>query len=364
MISVKGGTQTWSTSPQQSSFKADPSQNVSATDRDKLMGAESVGDMLNKVADPNYVDTSKKMRTVGNNQMGKDAFMTMLLAQMKNQDPSNPLKSHEMAAQLAQFTQLEKLNNIDESIAGMRKDNLPTHNYQALTFIGKSITTDTSKVSRMDKEAHHEIRFTLPADAPTLTMKVKDAEGNVVRTMEHKNVKAGKNELAWNGLTDDGSTAPVGDYTIEFDAKSSNGRGLHVETKTEGIISGVNFTPQGPQLMVGKQAINMADVKSISDPAIQDHAPVQQMGVPTALPMGMTGLPAMPGAPALSNMKPIGPSDNVQPKGLKKVEVKPESKPDAEKRAKMAKGNLNDAAMAQGLINKLNKEGAKSGMEG
>ncbi|MBX3023130.1 MAG: hypothetical protein KF799_15750 [Bdellovibrionales bacterium] len=356
MMNVKGGTQTWSTSAQQPSYKSDNTQNLSATDRTKVLGEDSVGDMLNKVADPNYVDTSKKMRTVGDNQLGKDAFMTMLLAQMKNQDPSNPLKSHEMAAQLAQFTQLEKLNNIDESIAGMRKDNQPTHNFQALTFIGKSIMTDTSKVSRMDKDGHHEIRFNLPADAPALTMRVKDAEGTVIRTIEHKNLKAGKNELAWNGLTDDGSTAPIGEYSIEFDAKASNGRGLFVETKTEGIISGVNFTPQGPQLMVGKQVISMSDVKSISDPAAtQVPAATQTMGLPV--------MPGMP-APQPNNMIPIGAQDNVQPKGPKKVEVKPENKPDAEKRAKMEKGNLNDAAMAQGLINKLNKEGAKSGMEG
>src|ERR1700753_3724608 len=109
MMSVKGGTQTWSTSPQRTDFKSDNTHNVSATDHAKYFDSESPGDTANKIADPNYVDTTKKMRTVGNAELGKDAFMTLLLTQMKNQDPTNPLKSHEMAAQLAQFTSLEKL---------------------------------------------------------------------------------------------------------------------------------------------------------------------------------------------------------------------------------------------------------------
>src|SRR4051812_2155313 len=188
MIGVKGGTQTWSSAPQRADFKSDGAQNISATDREKALGEEAIGDVLNKVADPNYVDTSKKMRAVGNNELGKDAFMTLLLTQMKNQDPTNPLKSHEMAAQLAQFTSLEKLNNINEGIDKLRKDNKPDHNFQALAFIGKTVTMDNSKIARMDETESHELRFTLPADALKANVEIKDANGNTIRKMEMKNL--------------------------------------------------------------------------------------------------------------------------------------------------------------------------------
>jgi flagellar basal-body rod modification protein FlgD len=336
MMSVKGGTQTWTTAPQQSSQKPDNTNSISASDREKYFQDESIGDTLNKVADPNYIDESKKMRTVGDPTLGKDAFMTLLLTQMKNQDPTNPLKSHEMAAQLAQFTQLEKLQNIDSGIAGLRKDAEPNKNFEALAFIGKTITTDNSKVSRTDTESQHEIRFNLPADAQTMKMVVKDAAGNPVRNLEFKNLKSGKNELNWNGMTDDGSKAPAGEYSVAFEAMGSNGHKMAIETKTEGVISGVNFTPKGPQLMVGKQVVNMSDVKSIAESS----------------PTDMSTL-------AVPNQGKMFPVSN---EGPKKAEVKPEHKPDAAKRAKLSKGDLNDAAMAQGLINSLNKTGAKAGM--
>ncbi len=358
MISVKGGTQTWSTAKQESSLRGDGNQTLSASDKEKYFQDESIGDTLNKVADPNYVDDSKKMRTTGNNQLGKDAFMTLLLTQMKNQDPTNPLKSHEMAAQLAQFTQLEKLNNINEGIVSLRKDNEPSHNFQALAFIGKTITTDNSKVSRLDADATHQVRFNLPADSQITKMAVKDAAGNVVRNLEFKNLKTGKNEVEWNGMTEEGAKAPVGEYTVAVTATGSNGRGLAVEMKTEGVISGVNFTPHGPQLMVGKQIVNMADVKSITESAAQPDmgtlsAPNAQMMQQLQQQMSQA---QGGGSPVNSKMMAL-PHESP-----KKAEVKPESKEANAKRARLSKGDLNDAAMAQGLINSLNKNGAKAGM--
>lgn len=350
MMGIKTGTQTWTNTPPISAQKPDNVNSVSSADNEKYFQGENVGDVLNKVADPNYIDSSKKVRTVGDPELGKDAFMTLLLTQMKNQDPTNPLKSHEMAAQLAQFTQLEKLSNIDSGIEGLRKDGQPNLNFQALSFIGKTITTDNSKVSRTDTESTHDVRFTLPSDAQELKMVIKDAAGNPVRNLEFKNLKTGKNELNWNGMTDDGSKAAPGEYSVAFEAIASNGKKMHIETKTEGVISGVNFTPKGPQLMVGKQVVSMDDVKSISE--TQVSAPdMTTLGTPNAqmmekLMQQMTNGQNVPGSA----------------QGPKKAEVKPEHKPNAAKAASMKSGDLNDAAMSQGLINDLNKTGAKAGM--
>ena len=339
MISVKGGTQTW-TNSNKNEFKSDGAQNLAAGDKSRVLGGEdNVGDVLNKVADANYVAPQKHLRTTGSPELGKDAFMSLLLAQMKNQDPTNPLKSHEMAAQLAQFTSLEKLNNINEGISGLRKDSQPSQNFQALSFIGKTVATDTSKINHLEKEARHDVTFELPADANELKIEIKDAEGKVVRTQALRNLKAGKNQASWNGQDDQGSSLPPGEFTASFEATGSNGHKLHVETKTQGTISGVNFTAAGPQLLVGKQSISMSEVRLLTDPA---HA-------------------SEPGEDAASNSVDVAPA--AEPVvGPKKVEIKKENKPGGGQAAKLGKGNLNEASMTQGLINKLNGAGAKAGM--
>jgi flagellar basal-body rod modification protein FlgD len=355
-MNVKGGTQTWSNAPQRTEFKSEGSSNISANDSNKFFQGEAVGDTLNKVADPNFVDPSKKMRTVGNPQLGKDAFMTLLLTQMKNQDPTNPMQSHEMAAQLAQFTSLEKLSNIDSGIENLRKDNQPDHNLQSLTFIGKAITTDNSKITHLDGTEQHDVRFSLPQDAQQMTVKIKDADGNVVRTLEMKNLKAGKNDIPWNGKNDEGNPVSVGEYTAEFEALNSSGKKLFVESKIEGLITGVQFTAKGPLLMVGKQAVNMSEVKTISDPSVAaKQEEMKADGPPTSINIGGHMIPL---PPELSGALP---ANSASAQGPKKAEVKSESKTNAKQANKMKQGSLNDLAMTQDFINTLNKQGAKAG---
>lgn len=329
---VKTGAKAWSDSVQRSDFEKDGMQSISALDKEKMFGMEDLGETLNKVADPNWVDPSK-MRNVGKNQLDKDAFMTLLLTQMKNQDPTNPLKSHEMAAQLAQFTSLEKLSNIDSGIEKLRTDAAPNKNFEALSFIGKSVMTDSSKISRTDIKEMHDLNFKLGTDAQQAEVKIVDGMGNIVRNMTFNNLKSGKNTLSWNGIMDDGNPAVNGEFTFQVAAKGSNGANIAVETRTEGIVTGVNFTPKGPQVMVGKQAIDLSDIKMITQPDLSQQ-------VPQAMQPKQTSTDA-----------------------VKKTTVKPESgKATGAQKVTLSQGNLENVAMTQGLINKINDEGGKAGM--
>lgn len=335
VFDVKTGVKTWSDSLQRTDHKPDGRQVVSATEKNELFQGEDLGTTLNKVADPNWVDPSKKMRTVGNNQLDKDAFMKLLLTQMKNQDPTNPLKSHEMAAQLAQFTSLEKLTNIDSGIEKMNSAKNPAQNFDALSFIGKSVLTDSSKVTRGSVNEMHDLSFKLAGDATNADIQVKDAAGNVVRKLNMNNLKSGKNTFTWNGVMDDGTPAPQGEYTFDVTARSSNGSKIHVETKMEGVVTGVNFTSRGPQVMVGKQAIDLSEIKTITDPKLSSQE---------------RPLETLQNGPV-----PIPPQSNA-------TVVKPEEDKNGAKKAKLSQGNINDMAMTQDFINKLSKEGAKAGM--
>lgn len=336
VMSVKGGTQTWSNQKDRSDEvqKFDKTQNIAAGDKDKHYDGQDIGEVLNKIADPNHIEASKKVRAVGNNQLDKDAFLKLLLAQMKNQDPTNPLKSHEMAAQLAQFTSLEKLTNIDQSIDGLRKDQAPIQSYESLNLIGKAVSGDSSRISRTPDSDAHNIRFNLAQDSQKAKIEIKDMDGKVIRTLEMASLKKGRNELNWNGLLEDGTKAAPGEYSVAIEAHGSNGKKLAVETKFDGVIDGVQFTPQGPMLTIGKQQLRLSDVSKIVDPSLVQQ-PMQNIPL-NAGPQSM--LPAQGG-----NAKT-------------QTDVKPENK---KKATVGAPSSLEDIAMNRGLINKLNKEGTK-----
>ncbi len=247
---------------------SDVTQILSARDRAEHFNNRSLDQILNQITNPEWLDPNKQLRTVGSDAMDKDAFLKMLLAQLQNQDPTNPLQSHEMAAQLAQFTSLEKLANIDEGISKLASAQQPDRNMDSLNLIGKAVAGDSAMIFRSEQGQSHPIRYDLAASAASAEIKILDKDGEVVRTMVFTNQREGRNQVTWNGLADDGSVARPGEYRAEVQAKASNGAGVHASTRFEGVITGVNFTPQGPVMMVGEQQIRMADIQSIVDPQL------------------------------------------------------------------------------------------------
>lgn len=244
--------------------------NVSAHDKDKL-GGENIGEVLNKIVDANWTDPSKKMRTAGNPSLDKDAFFKLMLAQMKNQDPTNPLKSHEMAAQLANFSSLEQMQNMNKTLEEMKNGQKPSENFQALNLIGKAVAGDSSKVVRSANDKEHDFKFNLPMEANEVTVKVRDSEGNIVRTYNLKGLKKGENKLTWNGEDDRAMKALPGEYQFIAEAKTADGKKIGIKTDFEGVITGVSYSGEGPVLHVGNQAIRFADVKKITDPRLMNN---------------------------------------------------------------------------------------------
>ncbi|MFS4459442.1 flagellar hook assembly protein FlgD [Bdellovibrio sp. HCB2-146] len=246
------------------------SGNISAHDKSKV-GEEDVGSVLNKIADPNWTDPSKKMRTTGNPNLDKDAFFKLMLAQMKNQDPTNPMKSHEMAAQLANFSSLEQMQNMNRTLEELKNGQKPAENFQALNLIGKAVAGDSSKIVRSAADKDHDFRFNLPVDAAEVQVKVRDGEGNVVRTYNLKGLKKGDNKLTWNGEDDRAMKTLPGEYQFIAEAKTADGKKLGIKTDFDGVITGVSYSSEGPVLNVGNQAIRFRDVKKITDPRLMSN---------------------------------------------------------------------------------------------
>ena len=259
-----------------------PEQNRTSTDDQfkAAFGDQNLADVLNKVADPNYVDPAK-MRQVGKNQMDKDAFLKLMLTQMQNQDPANPLKSHEMAAQMAQFTSLEQLSNINTTLEKMSTTQNAGSPFESLQFIGKMVRGDSSRFTRGPGDKQHEVGINLPQAASKVTVEVKDIDGKVVRTLTLNDLKAGAQVMKWNGVTEEGNEARPGDYSFDIVAEQAQGRKLLVDTQFEGAITGVKFVSGQPVLMVGDKAVKLSDVKQISAPqqmaavAVNDVTPQQ-----------------------------------------------------------------------------------------
>ena len=298
-------------------------------DQKKRLGEDDIGAVLNKAADPNWVDPSKKIKGVGSNQLDKDAFFKLMLTQLKNQDPTNPLKNHEMAAQLAQFSTLEQMNNMNTTLSKIEGKNSQPENFQALNLIGKTVAGDSSKVVRSQFDTVHDFNFNLQQDANEAKIKVMNEKGDVVREFKLSSLKAGANKISWNGMNDKGDKQPVGQYQFQIEAMGGAGQKLQVKTEFSGVISGLSFSPEGPVLQVGNQTIKMRDVRQITDSSLMKND--QIVKDVTSLDLKKSEAQEQTSIKQGTNLSP-----NVQPQ-----------KP----------GNvMTDVAMDRGMMDKLQKE--------
>lgn len=271
------GTRTWNEGKPERITKPSPDKNMSAQDEARaLKGKENVGELLNKVTDPNWIDPSKRRREVSS-ELDKDAFLKLMLTQMKNQDPLNPMDSHQMAAELAQFSSLEQLQNINDSLTGMKKGQDPITNFQTLNFIGKTISSDSTKIARSKGDKNHDLKFILSSDTKSVNINIKDASGKVIKKLELSSLKKGENKISWNGYNDSDAPTPAGNYVFEVSAVDSNDKKVGVKTSLSGKVTGVNFTPEGPVLLIGDQSVRLSDIRKIEDAELKQvgPAPVQ-----------------------------------------------------------------------------------------
>ena len=261
-MSVKTGTKTWTDA--QPSAPDTSVSSLSVKDKEKI-GDSDLKAVLNKAADRNWVDDRKRVAGHGNSAMDKDAFFKLMLAQLKNQDPMNPLKNHEMAAQLAQFSSLEQMTNMNTTLTKLEGKTAQPENFQALNLIGKTVAGDSSRVTRSPFDKEHDFNFNLPQDASEATVKLLSAKGELIREYKLNDIKMGANKISWNGANEGGAKQPPGEYVFQVEAKNNQGSKIPVNTAFKGEITGLSFSAEGPVFQVGSQTIKMRDIGQITD---------------------------------------------------------------------------------------------------
>ncbi|MBK9292867.1 MAG: hypothetical protein IPM57_00215 [Oligoflexia bacterium] len=278
MISSKLTTQAWAKTKQRHDYEdSDPQRRFTSATAD---GAnENIGDQLNKIANPTGKDSTGAKVRKAHNTLDKDDFLKLMLTQMKNQDPFNPLQSHEMAAQLAQFTSLEQMFNVNKNLENLTNKQDPMAKFGALSFLGKAIKADTREIYRQAGETANELRFTLGGDATKIKIKIFDETGKTVNELETAGQNKGLAKYVWDGKDARKQETSAGKYTFQVEAFSNTGNKVAVQTETKGVITGINYTPEGPLLMVGDQKVKLSDVQKIEDADLKELQNTKELGV-------------------------------------------------------------------------------------
>jgi flagellar basal-body rod modification protein FlgD len=199
----------------------------------------AVGKELNRLAgvkqDSRFVDKDN------HNKMDKDGFLKLLSHQMQNQDPFKPMDQKQFATDLAQFSQLEQMTQMNKNIAGMG-DNAPMESkFFGASFIGKKVTTRGTSVEYAGDQSRVNLPYSLPEDAETVTINILDSSNVLVAQVEKKNLSKGSHNFVWDGIALDGTPAVKDTYKYAVRATDETGADFKGQTNAIGLVTGVSF---------------------------------------------------------------------------------------------------------------------------
>jgi len=196
--------------------------------------------------------------------LGKDDFLNLLVAQLQNQDPLSPLDSTAFTSQLAQFSSLEQLSNVNENLEYLQMYQASINNAQAVSFIGKNIDA-FGKSIKLESGANEDIHFELNRDSSSVYINIYNDRGDLVKIIENGPMGEGKQSVEWDGTDNGGNTLPEGIYEFEVMAVDANGDKVQTTTYISDKVTGVTFKNGVTYLLAGGMKIPIGDVIEVSE---------------------------------------------------------------------------------------------------
>ncbi len=194
--------------------------------------------------------------------LGRDSFLTMLVAQLQNQDPLNPMEGSDFSAQLAQFSQLEQLINLNDSMEGLAKAYSENSEDDIVGYIGKQVTGNVDVMNIAEGSVSGGF-YNLGQPAEVM-ITVTDTQGKTIKTLYEGQQNSGSHIIAWDG-TDNGGKA-VEDGSYKYTVLANTGYGYNkIPSSVTGKVEGITYNNDKPYLVV--QGV-LLDPKSLT--AVQD----------------------------------------------------------------------------------------------
>lgn len=205
--------------------------------------------------------TNQPAGAIGKTSLDQVDFLKLFVAQLKFQDPMEPMDNYQMASQMAQFSMVEGLNQMTESIKNMETSQSSANQLQAASLVGKKVevkgnglTVSGGQVS----EGYYQLE-----KPGRVAVNIFDARGSLVRTLELGAQDPAKRKLGWDGKNLAGTALPDGQYSFQVTAVDEKGQAVNVTTTMTGPVDGVSFDAGGTLLKIGPKQVLLSEIIAI-----------------------------------------------------------------------------------------------------
>lgn len=216
---------------------------------------------MTAIADVMAAVNPKKTTTTSTTQATEDRFLKLLVTQMKNQDPLNPLDNAQVTSQMAQLSTVTGIEKLNTALESMSSSFQAAQSLQAANMIGRSVLASGSTMDLSNGTAF--AGMDLKKDADTVTVSIKDAKGQVIRTLDLGEKTAGMVTFQWDGKNQNAVAQADGTYTFDVVAKKGDER-VTADKLALNVVNSVSIASTGVKLNVNNVgAVDASSVKQI-----------------------------------------------------------------------------------------------------
>ena len=193
--------------------------------------------------------------------LDKEAFLQLLVAQLKNQDPTSAQDTNQMVQQMTAYAQLEQAQNTNSLLQGIQLQNQSLFQAQAAGLVGKKIRVETSDFSLESGSA--SLGLSLASQA-NVVLTIKDAAGNTVATLNEGSQAKGTHVFEWNGKNAAGETLADGTYTVKVAAKDDSGNAVSAKTTQDITVNSIAYDDGAVVFMADGHSYYFSDILQFS----------------------------------------------------------------------------------------------------
>ncbi len=216
----------------------------------------------------NIESSDKSSASITAETLGKDDFLKLLLAELQNQDPLNPADNTEFIAQLATFSTLEQLQNMNKTLKDSAENdkvlNESINSAMIVNLFGKYVSAESNEFTYDGGGQDVELKFELDRDISTGTIKITNSAGSVVKELSLDATGKGSHSIVWDGVTRYDLSAEAGTYTYTITAYDRLGNEVDATEVFTGTVDGVSYLEDSIYLDVDGILVPFDKVKHIT----------------------------------------------------------------------------------------------------
>ncbi len=205
--------------------------------------------------------TTQTSEKTGPRELGQDDFLTLLVTQLKNQDPLKPTDNAEFVSQLAQFSQLEQTAKQSQLLQKSLDAQSASLQFTLLPMVGRRISIDRALVQLENGQG--SVTYALEKNATRAQIAILDQQRQVVRTLDATDLQAGLNQARWDGKDSKGAVMPPGVYEYAVSAVDQQGASIVAKGRAQLTVTGVRMEEGQPRLAVGAITLDPSEIVEV-----------------------------------------------------------------------------------------------------